>query len=579
MKVAVLSKWVFLLVVNVLLLAVSIFLFSFGSEGLAIVTLMLLALIDFAVINPKGYPYRYTIPAMFFLLFLTVYPVYFTIKTAFTNYGTGHLLSREQVVEALLQEYVSKPGVEPFSYRVFIKMEDFKPTDKFLLLFSRNGELYLSSPPVVETRDSKGNVMRAVGNYEKVVQDQCILEGETYRIIHSFKNPEELLAIERVRGAGSEKFTYFFSFDDPATLPNQRFFISNIYLNYLSGAEWLNPLLPTVRFGSQYGFRKIVEAERKYRLDTLTVPENGEVVTKTVFINTDTGNMLDERDGFFYDRDASGKLITVAGYTSFVGLKNFTQMLGDPRLSRPFLRIFWWTLTWATLSVLFSFTIGLGLALMLNEKGLAGKTFYRTLLILPWAIPSFISVLVWRNGFFNETYGIMNKIILGQWFGIDPVRWLGDPFWAKAACLIVNTWLGFPYMMTVSLGALQSIPAELYEAASMDGAGPVRRFRKITLPLLMTSVAPLLVGSFAFNFNNFVGIYLLTQGGPEMPNSITNAGSTDILISYTYKLAFEGSRGQNFGYAAAITLFIFLMVVGISAINFKISGTFEEVNR
>jgi len=225
------------------------------------------------------------------------------------------------------------------------------------------------------------------------------------------------------------------------------------------------------------------------------------------------------------------------------------------------------------------FTLGLGLALMLNDRDFKGKVIYRTLLIIPWAIPSFISVLIWRNGFFNETYGLINKVIFGQWFGIEAVRWLGNPFWAKVSCLIVNTWLGFPYMMTVCLGALQSIPHQLYESASIDGAGKLISFRKITLPLLMTSVFPLLVGSFAYNFNNFVGIYLLTDGGPEMVGSITTAGSTDILISYTYKLAFEGSRGQDFGYAGAISIFIFIIVAGISAINFKLSGTFEEVNR
>jgi len=254
-------------------------------------------------------------------------------------------------------------------------------------------------------------------------------------------------------------------------------------------------------------------------------------------------------------------------------------MFTDSRLSTPFMKIFGWTLTWAALSVFFTFTVGLALALLLNNPRLRSRALYRTLLIIPWAIPSFISVLVWRHGFFNETYGFINKFIVSGLMGFEPIRWLNNDFWAKVSCLIVNTWLGFPYMMTVSLGALQSIPYTFYEAASIDGAGRGLRFRKITLPLLMTSIAPLLVGSFAFNFNNFVGIYLLTNGGPEMPNSITNAGSTDILISYTYKLAFEGSRGQNFGYASAITLFIFLLVIAISSVNFKLSGTFEEVNR
>jgi maltose/maltodextrin transport system permease protein len=126
-------------------------------------------------------------------------------------------------------------------------------------------------------------------------------------------------------------------------------------------------------------------------------------------------------------------------------------------------------------------------------------------------------------------------------------------------------------MMVVSLGALQSIPEDYYEAAAIDGANKWQRFWKITFPLLMTTIAPLLVGSFAFNFNN--------GGGPAMPNTTTPAGSTDILISYTYKLAFEGGRGQDFGFASAISIIIFFIVGTLSFINFRLSGSFEEVNR
>jgi maltose/maltodextrin transport system permease protein len=217
--------------------------------------------------------------------------------------------------------------------------------------------------------------------------------------------------------------------------------------------------------------------------------------------------------------------------------------------------------------------------MVLNDRKLRGTKIYRTLLIIPWAIPAFISVLVWRNGMFNETYGILNRFLFQGLLGFEePIRWLSDPFWAKVSVLTVNTWLGFPYMMTVSLGALQSIPGELYEAASIDGARRWQKFWKITFPLLMVSVAPLLVGTFAFNFNNFVGIYLLTEGGPAIPGSTTPAGATDILISYTYKLAFYG-RGQDFGFASAISIIIFGLVAGFSWLNFKLSGAFEEVRR
>lgn len=579
--------WVFLTLSNAFLLWSSVFLFNSAMEGLAIALIAALFIVDYAFLNPKGYPYRYTLPALILLFILTVFPIYFTIKVAFTNYGTGHLLTREQVVESLLKEYITNENssdtvtkaAEPYSYRIFMRSENFLPTTDFLLILENTGIVYVAEKPNILERDQNGLPLSATSRMSELKGDQAIIGENAYSVIRSTQDANKIIAINQISSARTTQYAFFFSFEDASTAPNQKYAISEIFLNYLEKADFTNLQGETLRFGSRYGFRKLMQAEKKYRLDTITFDQGGKVFQRTVFINNRTQRPLEERDGFFYETDDQGSQSIVGGYSSFVEFQNFTKMFTDPRLSQPFLMIFSWTLIWAALSVLFTFTIGLGLALMLNNPGLKGKVIYRTLLIIPWAIPSFISVLVWRHGFFNETYGVLNKFLVTQLFGLEGIRWLNNDFWAKVSCLIVNTWLGFPYMMTVSLGALQSIPITYYEAACMDGAGPFRRFGKITMPLLMTSIAPLLVGSFAFNFNNFVGIYLLTNGGPEMPNSITNAGSTDILISYTYKLAFEGSRGQNFGYAAAITLFIFLLVTGISAVNFKISGTFEEVNR
>jgi len=548
-------------------------------EGLAISLLILLFIVDFAFLNPKGYPYRYALPALGLLLVLTVFPIYFTIKTAFTNYGTGHLLTRQQVIESFLKEYVTDENAEPYDYRVFMRLDNLNPTDDFLLILERSKALYIAEKPVVTQRDSKGNVVSAYSGFAPVKNDQALIGDRTYTLIRSKQDPERILSVNTMGPKGTYSYAFFFSFEDAATLPNQKYFISEIFTAYLEKADFVDSEEKVLRFGTRFGFRKLLESRKKYGLDTITVEQNGKVSQKVVFVNNLTNRTLEESDGNFYDINRDGSRTIVGGYSSFVGLNNILEMFTDSRLSTPFIKIFGWTLTWAALSVFFTFTVGLALALLLNNPRLRSRALYRTLLIIPWAIPSFISVLVWRHGFFNETYGFINKFIVSGLMGFEPIRWLNNDFWAKVSCLIVNTWLGFPYMMTVSLGALQSIPYTFYEAASIDGAGRGLRFRKITLPLLMTSIAPLLVGSFAFNFNNFVGIYLLTNGGPEMPNSITNAGSTDILISYTYKLAFEGSRGQNFGYASAITLFIFLLVIAISSVNFKLSGTFEEVNR
>jgi len=130
--------------------------------------------------------------------------------------------------------------------------------------------------------------------------------------------------------------------------------------------------------------------------------------------------------------------------------------------------------------------------------------------------------------------------------------------------------------MTVCLGSLQSIPEELYEAAKVDGASYFQQLKNITLPLLLTAIGPLIVGTFAFNFNNFNVIYLLTGGKPPMADVSSVAGTTDILISYTYKLAFEGGRGQDYGLAATISIIVFIIVASLSLFNFWISGMFKR---
>ncbi|MDH4308127.1 MAG: ABC transporter permease subunit, partial [Acidimicrobiia bacterium] len=203
-----------------------------------------------------------------------------------------------------------------------------------------------------------------------------------------------------------------------------------------------------------------------------------------------------------------------------------------------------------------------------------GKALFRSIFIIPYAIPAFISALVWR-GLLNDRYGQVNGLLNSLGFGDVP--WLIDGTWAKVAVLMVNTWLGFPYMFLITTGALQAIPAELKEAARVDGAGPFRVFRTVTVPLLLVTTAPLLIGSFAFNFNNFVLIYLLTQGGPPVAGAGVPFGETDILISFTFDLAVRSGRGADFGLASAIVVIIFLLVAAMSAFSFRFTRRLEEI--
>ncbi len=565
--------WLLLIAFNALFIGAGVYLVQNSYYELGAILFIASFLIDLFIINPRAYPYRYTIPALIFLLLLVVYPICFTIKTAFTNYGTGHIFTRQEAVERLLYDpnYTYAESEEAIGFKVFSVFEDSKPTDDFILLFDINGELYLGDVPSPSKQRGKEILLREGKTY-KVTSEEVSVDGKVFKLSPF---PESLENINMIVSADKE-YKSLYALDDPALQKNTYHFIMLVQ-KYLANAEYLNQdqgKIIGIRVDTD-GKWKFFFVERLYRLAYREIEEDGKVSQKMVIVNTRTNEPLIEDTGSFYDIDENGNQVFLIGYTAWVGLENFLRIFTDKRISGPFMNIFVWTIMWSLFSVLLSFLIGLVFALALNNERLRGRNVYRTLLIIPWAVPYFISVLTWKNGILNETYGILNKIIL-PFLGLDPVKWFNDQYWAKLACIIVNTWLTFPYMMTISLGALQSIPDELYEVAAIDGAGKWQNFRHITFPLLLTVVAPLLISSFAFTFNNFTLIYLLNSGGPPMVGATTPAGHTDILISYVYKLAFEG-RGQEFGFASAISVIIFVLVGGISLLNFKISGAFEEI--
>ncbi|RTI02940.1 sugar ABC transporter permease [Thermus scotoductus] len=256
----------------------------------------------------------------------------------------------------------------------------------------------------------------------------------------------------------------------------------------------------------------------------------------------------------------------------FVGLKNFAFILSQA--NQALLPVFLWNVVFAASTVLLNALLGLILGLILNNKGLKLRNFYRTVLIISWALPGVITVQVFV-ALLNYNFGAINRL-LGV-LGIYPIPWLNDPDWAKVAILLVNLWLGFPYMMTATLGALSTIPDELYEAAKVDGATPWQALWGITLPLLEKPMVPILLSSFAFNFNNFYLIYLLTGGGPAQEGRLATAQATDILISWAYKTAFSAEGQSAYGLGAAISLLIFAITVAISLVNFRITGALREV--
>ena len=271
------------------------------------------------------------------------------------------------------------------------------------------------------------------------------------------------------------------------------------------------------------------------------------------------------RDTGFFET-ASGERMQ-PGFKVFVGFANYARMLLDADFRGPFVSIFVWTVVFAGLTVLFSTALGMSLAVLLEWPALKHRTLYRTLLFLPYAVPGFISILVFK-GLFNQNFGEINGI-LDALFGLRPA-WFADPLLAKAMILIVNTWLGYPYIMILCSGLIKAIPSDLYEASAIAGAKPLTNFFRITVPLIARPLTPLLISAFAFNFNNFVLISLLTDGRPDYLNTKLPAGTTDILVSYTYRIAFTDS-GQNFGLAAAISTLIFVMVAIMGFVQLKIT--------
>jgi len=339
------------------------------------------------------------------------------------------------------------------------------------------------------------------------------------------------------------------------------------------------------------GIKELIAVQKSLKAVTVAMPDGGQVrmtglrefaPSRLLYTKNPDGSLTNNQDhsvikpnfktGFF--ETADGEKVE-PGFQTYIGWKHYVQIFTDASLREPFGRIFLWTLAFAGLTVLFATSLGMVLAVILNWDALRFRSVYRLLIFLPYAVPSFISILVFK-GLFNNNSGEIN-LILSSLFGIKPA-WFSDPFLAKSMLLIVNTWLGFPYMMVVCMGLIKAIPLDLYEASAVAGAGPITNFFKITMPLIIKPLTPLLISSFAFNFNNFMLISLLTGGRPDILNTSLPAGTTDILSTYTYRIAFEDS-GQQFGLAAAISTVIFLMVAVISVVQIRSTKIAQDEKR
>ncbi|MEW8969572.1 sugar ABC transporter permease [Mesobacillus jeotgali] len=258
-----------------------------------------------------------------------------------------------------------------------------------------------------------------------------------------------------------------------------------------------------------------------------------------------------------------------AKLVDWVGLKNFFDLFQLQSWRETFFSVLSWTIIWTFVATTFQVALGMFLAILVNQKDVKGKAIIRTVFILPWAVPAFVSILVFA-GMFNESFGAINRDILG-FFGIDPIPWMTEAMYTKIALIMIQTWLGFPFIFAMVTGVLQSIPEELYEAATVDGATNFQKFKNITLPLVLFATAPILITQYTFNFNNFNIIYLFNGGGPAVSGA--NAGGTDILISWIYSLTMTSAQYSK---AAAITMLLSLIVIGVALWQFKRTKSFQE---
>lgn len=256
---------------------------------------------------------------------------------------------------------------------------------------------------------------------------------------------------------------------------------------------------------------------------------------------------------------------------SFVGLENYLTVFSGS-LKNVFFPVLGWTVCFAVISTVGSYGMGLILAILLNNRHMKESKIYRAVLIVPWALPSTIAILAWQ-GLLNEQYGGINNLLHVIGIGWN-IPWLTNAFFARVGIIIVNIWLGFPYMMNVCLGGLQAISDDYYEAAKIDGATKFQCFRRITLPMVTKLSIPLVISTFASNFNNFGNIYMITQGGPARVDN-QFAGYTDILASTTYKMTTWSNRYEL---SATFSVLIFIIVGAFTLMSMHMSGAFKEVD-
>ncbi len=503
------AKLLLMAVVNAL--GVSVVLTAIAAESWFIlaVVVLLVAAADWIYFSKRALPLKYLYPGLVFLLAFQVFTLGYTGYVAFTNYGTGHAGSMQHAVDAALIQAERRIEGAP-TYPLAVVQRG----DELGFAINDDGELRVGSAeqPLERVGTVSGSgAPDAVPGWDIVPRAELLADAELQQAVAALRVPVS----------------------DDAEDGSIRTREGSNGTVYRSGMTW--------------------DEQAK----TLTDTETGTVYR------------ADEAEGRFVSDD--GKTLP-AGWIVGVGFDNFVRAFTDRGLAGPLVQVTTWTFAFSILTVLTSFGLGLFLAIVYNDARVKGRRIIRTLFILPYAFPAFMSGLLWR-GMFNAEFGVVNELFF---FGAD-INWLGDPMLARGIVLWVNLWLSFPYWFLVCLGALQALPGDTLEAAVLDGAGRFRRFRSIILPLLLVSTAPLAISSFAFNFNNFTIIYMLTTGGPAFDGNTARLGSTDLLISAIYKISGVQGGVADYGLASALSVIVFIVIGVISALAFRQTRKLEEI--
>jgi len=504
------------------LVAAAIFL---GASGLAV----------FVYTTRSTYTHRYLFPGLVGIVVFVVFPLIYTVWIGTTNYSSRNLLTFERATIALLGEVTQREG-SGFEFTLHRDGDGFR-----IVLRSREAEGGAPPEPAAEPMDAG-----ATAPPPAPAAKPRAFVTPTLPLVAPIPSTVAVLPLDAVPGL---------ELGDPLPLKD--------VIARREAIRAVTVRLPDGTIASMSSLREFATYGPLYRQN----PDRS-------LTNVNTGERLTPnfKTGFYQKPDGEN---VQPGFRVDVALGNYVRIFTDARFRGPFLQIFLWTVVFAAGSVFFTFVLGMILAEVLAWESLRFRGVYRVLLFLPYAVPGFISILVFK-GLFNRNFGEIN-MILDSLFGIRP-NWLGNATLAKITLLIVNTWLGFPYYMLLCMGLQKAIPHDLYEASAIAGAGPLTNFFKITWPLIRKPIAPLLVSTFAFNFNNFVLIFLLTAGRPDFLNTNVPAGETDILVSYTYRIAFEDS-GTAFGLAAAISTMIFVMVAILSVLNLRLTKANVEEKR